>query len=493
MYTRCLSLAAALLALLACSLPQRSAPAALSPTPPALEEAPAAPTAPAPPAAPSAAAPPSAGLISPASLRYLGAFRLPQGGERPLTFAYGGSAMTFYPHGDPQGSADGFSGSLFISGHDRLPYGEMPDGSRIAEVSIPAPVRAPNVADLPTAELLQPFSDVAGTLFAGLDEIPRLAMCYLDAPNGGKIHLAWGQHLEPDPPRPTHAWFDPNLSAPNPQGVWFLQGAPLYTVNGYLFEIPADWAQRYVNGMRLASGRFRDGGLGGMGPALFAYSPWLPDGSAPPNGSALPAAPLLHYIDSAASEQIEGALNGYQHPDEWEGGAWLTTPGGKSAVLLAGTKSIGTAYWYGFVNPQSPDLPCVHQEAVGEFPACRMADGSLCPPQHMQECSGHNGARGWWSTRFEAQFLLYNPEDLAGVTQGRLESWQPQPYAVLNIEEYLYHNPDGVESEMLGTGVQRRFRLGETAYDRSGGRLYVLELFADGAQPVVHVWAVEDT
>ena len=41
---------------------------------------------------------------------------------------------------------------------------------------------------------------------------------------------------------------------------------------------------------------------------------------------------------------------------------------------------------------------------------------------------------------------------------------------------------------MLGTGVQRRFRLGDVTFDRANGLLYVLELFADGAKPVVHVW-----
>jgi hypothetical protein len=41
-----------------------------------------------------------------------------------------------------------------------------------------------------------------------------------------------------------------------------------------------------------------------------------------------------------------------------------------------------------------------------------------------------------------------------------------------------------------GTGRQRRYRLGEAAYDRAGGRLFILERFADGAKPVVHVWQV---
>jgi len=39
---------------------------------------------------------------------------------------------------------------------------------------------------------------------------------------------------------------------------------------------------------------------------------------------------------------------------------------------------------------------------------------------------------------------------------------------------------------------QRRNRIGDVAYDRANGLLYILELFADGAKPVVHVWRVND-
>jgi hypothetical protein len=69
-----------------------------------------------------------------------------------------------------------------------------------------------------------------------------------------------------------------------------------------------------------------------------------------------------------------------------------------------------------------------------------------------------------------------------------MEPWQPQPYATLNIDEHLFLNPAGIEPEMLGIGVQRKGRIGDVAYDRNNGFLYVLELFADEARPVVHVW-----
>jgi hypothetical protein len=52
-------------------------------------------------------------------------------------------------------------------------------------------------------------------------------------------------------------------------------------------------------------------------------------------------------------------------------------------------------------------------------------------------------------------------------------------------------NPPEWERDNLGTGDQRRFRIGPAAYDRDSALLYVLEMYGDGARPVVHVWRVE--
>jgi hypothetical protein len=71
-----------------------------------------------------------------------------------------------------------------------------------------------------------------------------------------------------------------------------------------------------------------------------------------------------------------------------------------------------------------------------------------------------------------------------------MESWEPQPYAVVSIDDFLYFNPSGVEQDLLGSGEQRRYRIGDVAYDRDNGLVYVLELFADDAGPVVHVWQI---
>lgn len=436
---------------------------------------------------------PSAGsLIQPADLLYRGAFRLPDDSLRPRTFEYGGNAMTFNPSGDPGGPGDGYPGSLFIMGHDRLPYGELPDGNQVAEVNIPVPVISQDLAGLNYADFLQGFHNVAAGFFPELEEIPRVGMAYLDMPaTGPLIHLAWGQHLQPEPPVASHAWFSPNLAAPDMQGTWFIGDRSLYSVNGYMFTIPTAWADAHAAGRYLATGRYKDGGWSGMGPALLAYRPWIDESGTPASpGTHLEERVLLLYESSLNTDSIERCLSGYQHPDEWEGGAWLTTGGSKTGVLFAGTKGTGAKYWYGYVNPAGPEFPCVEEEMIGQFVLCRLADGTPCPPEDLVECAGHNDYRGWWASRFDAQFLLYNPADMAQVAAGTMNPWEPQPYAVLDIDDHLFLNPAGVEEDMLGTGLQRRFRIGDVAYDREHGLLYVLELFADGAKPVVHVWAI---
>jgi hypothetical protein len=430
--------------------------------------------------------------LVPADFRYLGAFRLPEGGERPDTLAYGGNAMTYNPSGNPGGTGNSLPGSLFISGHDRMPYGELPDGSQIAEVTIPQPVRSKDLGSLPRATFVQRLHNVTAGHYPGLDEIPRIGLQYLDvAATGPKIHIAWGQHFEPEQPVGSHGWFDPDLAHPEFTGTWFIRDLSPYSVNDYMLEIPADWADAHANGRYLGTGRYRDGGWSGMGPSLVAYRPWTDDEGTPAEpGTHLGQTTLLLYESSQNTANIERVMDGYQHPDEWAGGAWVTTTTGKSAVLFAGTKATGAKYWYGFVNPKGPELACVYAPVVQEYTACRQADSSPCPPSDLTECPGHNEARGWWSSRYQGQFVLYDPDDLADVAEGRKEPWEPQPYASVDIDEHLHLKAPPWDDDYVGRGQQRGFRVSAVAYDRANDLLYVVEPLVDDGQPVVHVWRV---
>jgi hypothetical protein len=205
--------------------------------------------------------------------------------------------------------------------------------------------------------------------------------------------------------------------------------------------------------MYLATGRFRDGGQGARGPSLLAYGPWN-DGNPPAANSTLSAVPLLLYTDVSAGDDF--TIDNYHHSDEWSGGAWLTA-GNKSAAVFVGTKGLGDC-WYGFANgvvwPDEPPYPPVPDSPYDQ--------------------------RGWWSTSFEGQIIFYDPADLAAVASGEMEPCEPQPYATLQIDEYLYH----IESD------QQEHHVGAAGFDRERGLLYVFEPLADGDKSLIHVWEV---
>jgi hypothetical protein len=146
-------------------------------------------------------------------------------------------------------------------------------------------------------------------------------------------------------------------------------------------------------------------------------------------------------------------------------------------------------------------MPCVEAAAIGG-PGCFEADGTACAldPYYYCRCTRRGcdpdcvGERGWWTERWEGQVLFYDPSDFEKVAAGTMKPSEPQPYACMSIDTRLFLNtPAGAEGGM-GTGWQRRYRIGAVAYDGARNLLYVTELFADadgGDQPVVHVWKVQ--
>ena len=388
------------------------------------------------------------GRLMPGDLAYRGAFRLPDGPDE-IAWGWSGQGMAYYPDGDPKGDDDGHPGSLFGIGHNW--------NQHVSEISIPRPVvsKSKDLKDLPTAKTLQAFSHIRGKLFGEMEQA-RAGLAYLPAQGrqtAGKLYFCWGPHMHEGHRDPSHGWCELKLSEPRPAGPWRIADAETYVTTDYLFPIPGAWAKQHVGGRRLATGRFRDGGQGSQGPTLSACGPWL-DGNPPKPGTAIKAATLLRY--SRVTDESQHRLEDYHHADEWSGGAWLTA-GDKSAVVFVGTKGQGKC-WYGFANgvvwPQEGPFPPIPD-----------------PP---------NDQRGWWSTSFVGQMLFYDPADLAAVAAGKKKPWEPQPYARMAIDEFLF----AVKSK------QQLSHVGAAAFDRQRGFLYVFEPRADGDKSLVHVWDV---
>ena len=394
-------------------------------------------------------------VIQPDELEYLGAFRLPSESGYS-SWDYSGRGLTYYPDGDSNGGADGFPGSLFGVGHDQQQF--------VSEISIPVPVVSKNLDELNTAETIQPFSDITRGMF-GETEIPRLGLQYLpDAgnPSGGRLYFVHGQHFQDF--EPSHGSSGLDLGNPQPVGPWQFDGYTNYITSDYIFEIPANWATSIPGEPRLGTGRFREGVWGGRGPTLFAYTP-------SPDGSGLQdITPLLLYgtQESGLSDIISDEstqMEGYNEDDSWWGGAWLTS-GEKSAVIFVGTKGLGRS-WYGFANG-----------VVWEY-NCADTVPQTCPdvPEWPYD------ARGYWAEDYQPQIIFYNPADLIAVANRQNETWQPQPYANLDLSATFF-NPE------ISLADYKTDLAGAVAYDRERGLLYIIERLADEYKSVIHVWRI---
>ncbi len=387
--------------------------------------------------------PSEAGALAPASLRYLGAFRLPpDGAGEENAFSWGGEALAFNPGGD------GGKRSLFVTGHNWH--------TRVAEVSLAAPSLARATGELNESRLLQGFADIRGTLFDRWNlEIPRVGLEVLD----GTLFFCWGAHFEEPVPWGTHGARSTDLTLPAPGAVCRIGGESLvYAANDYLFAIPAAWRDRF-GGRDLATGRFRDGGWGGMGPSLFALRS-ADILSAAPDG-AIPAAALLRYDDSYGGDEGD-RLSVYSHADSWSGGAWADTPAG-SAVLFAGTHGFGKT-WYGFANGVEYPLGGNEDEVYPEVPEW---------PYDQ---------RGWWNGDFRPVLLFYDPARLAAAAAGDITAGAVQPYAMLDLSALMLRSKSPLDMQLLG----------DMALDAASNVLYLLELFADGDRPVVHAFSLMD-
>ncbi len=365
------------------------------------------------------------------ALCYLGAFRLPEDGvsEKDM-FSWGGEALA-YSRGNH---------SLFVVGHSWY--------TNVAEITIPKPIISKELSKLNQSQILQNFKDIKGDNFDDWTmEIPRVGLEII----GDKLFYCFGEHFEENTSQGTHGCCDLNL---NSNSAVCIAGDYLYATNDYIFAIPEGW-QADFDGCDLLTGRFRDGGWGGMGPSLFAIR--SDDIILSEKDQRISAETVLHYDDSY--EGNDGyRMDDYSHADSITGGAFVDCDAG-SSVVFAATHGFGRT-WYGFSNG-------IVYPTDGEESAIYP---SVPPYPHDQ--------RGWWNDDFRAALILYDPAHLARAISGEVPAYSPQPYAIVDLSEYMLAQKD--ETRMV--------YLGGMAYDGEDNRLYVLELFADGDKPVVHVF-----
>lgn len=405
--------------------------------------------------------------LEPGRLRYHGAFRLP--GE----FGWGARGASFRP--GPGG------GTLLVTGFElpRTPRGQECSGpgsgcvALFGEVRIPEPARGRRFDQLPEAELARPLSGFDGgrvrelsefAWVSGIELVPALGSRQRADRIYGSLDLWYAEGERGERTFPTIWSAAPDGS--DPRGLFHVgrQGDQVFhgrKAGDYLFRVPRWYADRYLGGRILVTGRARgtpaDGREavttrgGSQGPTLFAFRP-VEDGRA---SGDLDAIPILYYrtrFPACAGPNVGDPercdFPGYTMCDLWDGASFVEGRSGR-AILLGGLKGRG------------PN--CYDEPPVECHDPCSSDHGYHCQP-------------------YERQVLFYDVDELGRAARGEVQPWTVLPYAVWQ------------PSELLQQRGQVCVGLGGMTFDPATRRLFVIERGLGGPDEnaaAVHVWTAD--
>ncbi|THB79480.1 MAG: hypothetical protein D3926_10645 [Desulfobacteraceae bacterium] len=422
--------------------------------------------------------------LAPRDLEYQGAFRLPD------DFSWGARGMSWYPLGDSG------KGSLLITTSEAL---RTPDGDACyegltgcrayyAEVTIPVPVKTGLWTALPLAAFLRsptPFDNgLAATVHdahafvTGIQYVPRQGSQGSDKVYGS-LNEWYPEGDYGDDSFPT-VWFS-NLDGSGAQGMFHVGPLdnPLYhgrKMGDFLFLLPQWYADRYLDGRILVTGRSRGTPAGdhpeltvaggSQGPTLFAFHAWQ---SETPSG-VLDARAMLYYrvkFPGCAGPDVGagGAPTDCDYPgfsmcDTWNGACFIGNQAA-SAIVVLGHK--------GTTN-------CYYCDETGTDPECHV---SPPPLECIRYCSE---SRGYHCGPYSRQLLFYDTAQLGQAAQGSLSPWEVLPYQAWTPEDFYL------------SGANVCGDVGGITYDPRNRRLFMIERGLGGYQgdnaAVVHVWQI---
>jgi hypothetical protein len=385
--------------------------------------------------------------LQPSDFNYQGAFRLPE------ECNWGSRGLSYYPAGN------GGAGSLLVTGFDQTAPG-------FAQVSIPEPGTATDWQELPVATMLTPMTNFDGglvasydseyesfyehTVVSGIQYVPQRGSQTSDKLYGS-IDFWYGVIDESHPT----IWIA-EMDGSNARGLYHA-GPWVLPYHGnksgdYLFSVPQWYADMYLGGRTLVTGKTRGAFNGSQGPTLFAFMPW---DSENPSGD-LDAVPMLWYniYFPACAGPNEGDKANCDYPDftmcdKWEGGGFVES-GEKRAMILLGSKGLGDNT-YGTPPPPAD--------------ACEGDQGYHCDP-------------------FERQVIFYDVDELGAVAGGSRDAWTVLPYITWRPEEFYLGDAAG----------QTCGQVGGMAVDTGGQLVFIIEKGLGGHtnenQAVVHVWSL---
>ena len=376
----------------------------------------------------------SMALLEPASLDYLGAFRLPGPLSDTKTFAYGGTALAYDPtrHG------------LFVVGHDWYQL--------TAEVTIPPLVRSPHLSALRRARFLQPFADAtSGTIAAAGPSTNKIGgqLVYR-----GRLYGSVYVYYDATDSQVDSHWLRPTTSlhgAPA-QGLFAVGRLGAGMVSGFMAAIPRPWGSLLGGSALTGNCCIPIISRTSFGPAAFAFDPSRLGGPAPTRDTALVYYPAAHTTLgpwNASWNPARGILFG--------GGTTIrgvVFPAGSRSVLFFGTQGVG---------------PFCYGEGT-----TRRALAGTPTPDGTTYCYDPDGSsKGTHAYPYVPEVWAYDAAALLRVRRGRLKPWQVRPYATWRLA--------------LPFGSSQ---IGGAAYDPASGRIYVSQQYGDGPAPVIHVFKV---
>ncbi len=421
--------------------------------------------------------------LQPSDLVYQGAFRLPE------SFNWGARGLSYYPAGE------GGAGSLLVTGFEGLLNAsenpcEGPSGCQAyyGEVTIPAPVTEANWENLPVANFIRFMTPFDGGLIqslntnyvfvSGIQYVPWQGNQESDKIYGS-LNAWYPEGDFGDDTFPT-VWFS-GFDGSGARGLFFVgpSTAPYHgrKMGDYLFSVPQWYADLYLRGRTLVTGRARGTPVGdhpentteggSQGPTLFAFKPWQTD--TPDSKAFLDAIPMLYYRTKypgcagpdigVGGDPVDCDYPGFSMCDVWNGAGFVEN-GTKSAVLILGHKGSTNCYHCG--DPED-DSGCNTSPLPGE---CDLFCGE---------------SRGYHCGPYQRQVIFYDTTQLGEAAQGTRDPWSVLPYATWQPENF-YLKPDGQENVCEDVGG--------LAVDNGGRRVFMVErgLGSDNGA-VVHVWS----
>ena len=394
----------------------------------------------------------------PADFTYEGAFRLPE------EFNWGALGLSFYSSGDSGAGSLLVTGFELVSGPgDRAYYGE---------VNIPAPTEEANWEDLTQATLLTDLTAFDGGLVStvypdfiynsDLEFVPRRGSQTSDKLYGA-ANLWYAEGALGIDTFPT-IWFA-NLDGTGAQGMFHVGPTGVDPYHGrkmgaYLFSVPEWYADDYLGGRTLVTGRARGTPLEGLeevttdggsqGPTLFAFHALESDSAT----GDLDALPVLYYrvsFPGCAGPNVGSPANcdypNYTMCDDWTGGAFVDN-GSQRAIMLLG-----------YVG--SPGNNCYDEPPVDCHDPCSDDHGYHCNP-------------------YERQVIFYDVHELGYSALEQQNPWVVVPYTIWRPTEFYLSG-------------ETCWNAGGVAFDGSSGRLFMVERgLGEGGlnAAVVHVWSL---